>query len=109
MRSPAGGSGARMRRTTAPRIRGCVRSWRGKTWPISTRLRRSWPSRSSRGSGYSRGGRHVEAGYALAKGKYLVLVGPRENVFYSLPHWHVLPDVDALIESVASGAPFAAD
>lgn len=32
-------------------------------------------------SGYSRGGRHVELGYALASGKKVVLVGPRENVF----------------------------
>src|SRR5260221_13260147 len=31
------------------------------------------------------GGRHVEAGYALGKGKRLVVVGPRENVFYHLP------------------------
>ncbi len=31
----------------------------------------------------SRGGRHVEFGIALALGKWLWLVGPRENVF----HW----------------------
>jgi nucleoside 2-deoxyribosyltransferase len=31
------------------------------------------------------GGRHVEAGYALALGKRLFIVGPRENVFYHLP------------------------
>lgn len=30
---------------------------------------------------YSRGGRHVEFGYALAKGKRLILVGPPENIF----------------------------
>lgn len=35
------------------------------------------------GSG-SKGGRHVEFGYALALGKRLVLVGPRENVFHTL-------------------------
>lgn len=34
---------------------------------------------------YKRGGRHVEFGYALAKGKRLVIVGPRENAFYYLP------------------------
>jgi len=33
-----------------------------------------------------RGGRHVEVGYALAKGKPVILVGERENVF----HWHPL-------------------
>ena len=31
------------------------------------------------------GGRHVEAGYALALAKRLFIVGPRENVFYHLP------------------------
>lgn len=34
----------------------------------------------------SRGGRHVELGYAIAKGgKLILLVGPRENVFCHLP------------------------
>jgi len=31
------------------------------------------------------GGRHFEAGYAMALGKPLYLVGPRENVFHHLP------------------------
>jgi hypothetical protein len=31
------------------------------------------------------GGRHVEAGFALALNKRLFVVGPRENVFYHLP------------------------
>jgi hypothetical protein len=31
------------------------------------------------------GGRHVEAGYALALSKRLFIAGPRENVFYHLP------------------------
>jgi nucleoside 2-deoxyribosyltransferase len=31
-----------------------------------------------------RGGRHVEFGYALAKGKQCVIVGPRENIFHHL-------------------------
>lgn len=35
-------------------------------------------------SEHSRGGRHVEHGMALAFRKYLVIVGPRENLF----HWH---------------------
>lgn len=30
------------------------------------------------------GGRHVEFGYALGKGKQIIIVGPRENIF----HWH---------------------
>ena len=33
----------------------------------------------------TRGGRHVEAGLALAWGKIVVIVGPRENIFYTLP------------------------
>lgn len=33
-------------------------------------------------SGPTRGGRHVEFGYALATRKDLLVVGPRENVFY---------------------------
>jgi nucleoside 2-deoxyribosyltransferase len=35
------------------------------------------------GSG-GKGGRHVEFGYALARGKRLIIVGPRENVFHTL-------------------------
>ena len=31
------------------------------------------------------GGRHVELGVALAAGKRLCLVGPRENIFHHLP------------------------
>lgn len=36
--------------------------------------------------GPSRGGRHVEYGYAWAKGKHLTVVGPRENIFHCLSH-----------------------
>jgi Nucleoside 2-deoxyribosyltransferase len=32
-----------------------------------------------------KGGRFVEWGYALAKGKRMILVGSRENVFHTLP------------------------
>jgi|SRR5215217_3609997 len=34
---------------------------------------------------YTTGGRHVEFGYAIATGKRLVVIGPRENVFHSFP------------------------
>lgn len=37
------------------------------------------------GDGLTRGGRHVEFGMALALGKPVVVVGPRENVFHTLP------------------------
>lgn len=36
------------------------------------------------GTMYKGGGRCVEFGYGLAKGKYLILIGERENVF----HWY---------------------
>lgn len=37
-------------------------------------------------TGPTRGGRHVEFGYALALGKLVYAVGDIENVFYSLPN-----------------------
>lgn len=36
-----------------------------------------------------RGGRHVEFGYALAKGKRLMIVGDKETVFHDLPEVEV--------------------
>lgn len=36
--------------------------------------------------GRNRGGRHVEYGIALAAKKHVVIVGPAENVFHSLPN-----------------------
>jgi len=36
---------------------------------------------------FATGGRHVEFGLALAQGKCVIMVGPRENVFY-----YLLPD-----------------
>lgn len=35
-------------------------------------------------NGRARGGRHVELGYALARGMYVIVVGHRENVFCHL-------------------------
>lgn len=32
-----------------------------------------------------RGGRHVEFGYAIAKEKKILVVGPKENIFHHLP------------------------
>ena len=37
------------------------------------------------GPGRKAGGRHVEMGLALAWGKEILVVGPRENVFHSMP------------------------
>ncbi len=39
-----------------------------------------------------RGGRHVEFGMARALGKILVLIGPREHIFHSLPGIVEYPD-----------------
>ncbi len=40
----------------------------------------------------SRGGRHIEFGYALGKGLDLWIVGPRETVFHHLPQVHCFDD-----------------
>jgi hypothetical protein len=65
------------------------------------------------GTPVSRGGRHVEFGYALGRKMPVVIVGHRENVFHCLPQvcfcptfeearlWFTLEDVDA---SLAEGA-----
>ena len=49
-------------------------------------------SEEPRAAKASRGGRHVEFGMALAWGKKVIVVGPRENVFHTLPQvehfWH---------------------
>jgi len=37
------------------------------------------------GTKATRGGRHVEFGYALALGKRMMVVGPRENLFHWAP------------------------
>lgn len=48
--------------------------------------------------GRARGGRHVEFGYAYARGKRLAIVGPLENVFHALlgvmrfPDWETCRD-----------------
>ena len=44
------------------------------------------------GSPYSRGGRHVELGIAIACGKRAVVVGHRENLFHYLPAVEFFPD-----------------
>ena len=51
-------------------------------------------------SGHSRGGRHVELGLALAKGKHVFIVGPRENVFCWLPEVLWFPDWSSCVQSL---------
>lgn len=50
-------------------------------------------------SGYSRGGRHVELGMALAWGKLVWVVGHIENIFCTLPEVNYVKTVgDLLVE-----------
>jgi len=49
----------------------------------------------------SRGGRHVELGYALAVGKRLVVVGPRENVFHHLPCVEICTTVEDALQTLS--------
>lgn len=45
--------------------------------------------------GYTRGGRHVEFGFAVALGKQNIIIGPCESVFHYLPsviHYPTLQD-----------------
>jgi nucleoside 2-deoxyribosyltransferase len=44
-----------------------------------------------------RGGRHVEFGYALGKGKNLICVGPKENIFHSLYNILVVSTVEEAV------------
>jgi hypothetical protein len=53
------------------------------------------PPRSSA----SRGGRHVEFGLALAKGKFVIVIGHRENLFCWLPEVAFFPTWEQFKES----------
>jgi len=46
-----------------------------------------------------RGGRHVEFGYGLAKGKEMIVIGNRENVFHWHPNVKVFETLDQWIEA----------
>lgn len=45
-------------------------------------------------SASTRGGRHVEFGYAIGKGKPIIVVGGRENVFHYLPESYNIKHVE---------------
>lgn len=47
-----------------------------------------------RGTQTSGGGRHVEFGYAYAKGKQIHIIGEQENVFHHLPNVGVYDSID---------------
>lgn len=47
-----------------------------------------------------RGGRHVEFGYALARGKEIHVIGARENIFHHLPHVTIHASFDEFLKAV---------
>lgn len=47
--------------------------------------------------GGGKGGRHVEFGMALGLGKRLIVVGPRENIFHTLPEVEHYPNWSRLV------------
>ena len=47
--------------------------------------------------GTPRGGRHVEFGYALARGKRMVVIGGQENIFHYLPEVVHYSDVQSFL------------
>ena len=51
-------------------------------------------------SGYMTGGRHFELGWGAAHGKWLWLIGRRENAFHNLAHMNLYADVMAWIEAI---------
>ena len=51
--------------------------------------------------GGGKGGRHVEFGYGLALMKRMIIVGPRENVFHTLPCVKHYPDWPRLAAALA--------
>lgn len=52
--------------------------------------------------GTPRGGRHVEFGYALARGKRCIVIGGAENIFHYLPNVLHFPTVSAFLEDEVS-------
>lgn len=48
----------------------------------------------------TRGGRHVEFGYAIAKGKELVVIGCQETVFHHLGHVALFDDAEQYLCAV---------
>lgn len=55
-------------------------------------------------SGPARGGRHFEAGYAYRAGKRIIVVGHRENVFYTLPDITFVTDWDSALMELEAGS-----
>ena len=49
---------------------------------------------------HPRGGKHVEFGYAYAKGKRCIVYGPQENIFHTLPDITVVSTRTALLDEL---------
>lgn len=49
-----------------------------------------------------RGGRHVESGYALGKGKQVIVIGPQENIFHHLPQVRQFDTWDDFTQAIRS-------
>lgn len=57
-----------------------------------------------RGTLSTGGGRHVEFGYGLARGKRMIVIGHRENVFHHFSGVEVYPTLESWLEG-ATPAP----
>lgn len=53
-----------------------------------------------RGTLTSGGGRHAEFGYALAKGKRVIVIGEREHIFHHHPTVEAYPNLEAWLSDV---------
>ena len=58
-----------------------------------------------RKSSTSRGGMHVELGYALAKRKRVIVCGQRQNVFHLLPEVEYISTKQDLVMMFSNGLP----
>ncbi len=59
-------------------------------------------SESPRSGLSTRGGRHVEMGIAIGLDKRVIVVGPVENVFFSLPEIEVFPTWPAALAALSN-------
>lgn len=58
--------------------------------------------------GGGKGGRHVEFGIGLALGKRMIVVGPREHIFHTLPQVEHFPDWRHLVMALTRNQTAAA-
>jgi nucleoside 2-deoxyribosyltransferase len=51
-----------------------------------------------------RGGRHVETGFAIASGKTVFVVGPKENIFHHLPEVRHHYELATVVKELKEGS-----